>query len=202
MLYHFADCTLDDENFTLTRGGEVQSVEPQVIDLLIFMVQNDGVLISKDELIDKVWAGRIVSDSAISARIAAARRAVGDDGKIQSCIQTVSRRGFQFVADVSKGNETTGHSKQHQIQPTIRYATADDGVKIAFAVSGNGPPLVRLAHHPTHLELDWSEPAARRLFDSIGETHTLIRIDQRGCGLSDLNVYDFSTDRSAKSLMH
>ncbi len=200
MHYRFADCVLDDAAFTLTRGGETQSIEPQVFDLLHLLVRNAGSLISRDRLIDAVWSGRQVSDSAITARIAAARRAVGDDGKAQAIIRTVPRRGIQFVAEVEQNDAESSAVSNISPRPTVRYATADDGVKIAYATSGNGPPLMRAAHHPTHLELEWAEPTERPFFDRLGETHTLIRVDHRGGGLSDLEVDDFSASRSAEDL--
>ena len=204
MKLRFADCVLDDQSFTLTRDGIVQTVEPQVLDLLAFLARNPGVLIDRDRLIEEVWAGRIVSDSAISARISAARKAVGDDGKRQAVIRTVQRRGFQFVAQVSSaenGPDPTVGVAADTASPVIRFATSDDGVKIAYATSGSGPPMLRVAHHPTHIELDWDEPIERALFDEFGRSNTLIRMDQRGCGLSDLDVDDFSTARSAKDML-
>ena len=200
MRYWFADCVLDDTAFTLTRDGEVQSIEPQVFDLLHLLVRNPRKLISRDQLIEAVWSGRQVSDSAITARVAAVRRAVGDDGKAQSIIRTVPRRGIQFVADVAGDDPTAPHVADALPRPTVRYASADDGAKIAYATSGTGPPLLRAAHHPTHLELEWIEPTDRTFFDRLGETHTLIRVDHRGCGLSDLDVDNFSAARSAEDL--
>lgn len=194
----FADCVLDDEAFTLERGGEAVDVEPQVFDLLLALARSRGAVLSRDDLIEAVWGGRIVSDSAISARISAARRAVGDDGKEQRIIRTLPRRGFQFVAEVSGGAAKVASMASGQ---RIRYATADDGVKIAYAVTGSGPPLFRVAHHPTHLELDWAEETERQFFDRLGRQFTFIRLDQRGCGLSDLDVDDFSTERSARDIV-
>lgn len=204
MEYHFADCVLDDQSFTLTRDGEAQSIEPQVFDLVLFLLRNQGSLIDKDRLIEEIWGGRIVSDSAISAAISAVRRAVGDTGKAQAIIRTIPRRGFQFVAQVETVDEPPSPSSpsvQASARPTVRYATADDGAKIAYTVSGSGPPMVRVAHHPTHLELDWDEPVERQLVETFHKNHTMIRWDQRGCGLSDWDVDDFSTGRSVEDLL-
>jgi len=193
----FADCVLDDEAFTLLRGGAGVDVEPQVFDLLLVLARAPGAVLSRDDLIASVWGGRIVSDSAISARISAARSAVGDDGKKQRIIRTLPRRGFQFVAEVSGAAKVAPVSGGQR----IRYATADDGVKIAYAVTGSGPPVFRIAHHPTHLELDWAEGSDRLLFDALSQNHAFIRMDQRGCGLSDLDVDDFSSERTARDIV-
>ncbi|MEL7115659.1 MAG: alpha/beta hydrolase, partial [Pseudomonadota bacterium] len=80
-------------------------------------------------------------------------------------------------------------------------ATADDGTKIAYAVTGTGPPLIRAPHFPTHLELEWSDPFGRPLIDELSQYRTLIRFDQRGGGLSDLDVDDFSAHRYARDLL-
>ena len=84
----------------LRRGGTVVPVEPQVFDVLAYLVQNHGRIISKDELLEAVWQGRIVSDAALNSRISSARRAIGDDGATQTYIRTVHKRGLRFVGDV------------------------------------------------------------------------------------------------------
>jgi DNA-binding winged helix-turn-helix (wHTH) protein len=82
----------------LKRGGEAVDVEPQVFSLLACLVENRGRVVSKDELIEMVWDGRIVSDGTLNTRINSVRRAVGDDGKRQAVIKTFPRRGYRFVA--------------------------------------------------------------------------------------------------------
>lgn len=200
MKYVFSDCVLDTEAHSLLRNGEPRPIEPQVFDLLHLLLKNTGSLVTKEQLIEEIWGGRIVSESAISARIAAARKAVGDDGKQQAIIRTIARRGLQFVAELSKSSATETSVSSPSQHPRIRYATADDGVKIAFAVSGSGPPLLRVAHHPTHVELEWLISTDRALFDALGKSHTLIRMDPRGSGLSDLKVDDYSAARKAKDI--
>ncbi|NNE79242.1 MAG: alpha/beta hydrolase [Silicimonas sp.] len=200
MRYRFSDYTLDTEAHVLLHDGMDQRVEPQVFDLLALLLKNAGSLVTKDQMVDEIWDGRIVSESAISARIAAARKAVGDDGKRQAVIRTVARRGLQFVAQLTEEDNGQAQPARGTAQPRVRYATAEDGFKLAFAVSGEGPPLLRVAHHPTHLELEWTESTERALFDALGERYTLIRMDQRGCGLSDLDTDDFSAQRSAKDM--
>ncbi len=91
---------LDTDRRQLRRGSESVAVEPQVFDLLVHLVQNRDRVVSKDDLIASVWGGRIVSDSTLTSRINAARKAVGDSGEDQKLIGTVARRGFRFVAAV------------------------------------------------------------------------------------------------------
>jgi TolB-like protein len=96
----FGDHTLDDELRELRRGQESVAVEPQVFDLLIYLVQNRDRVVSKADLIASVWGGRIVSDSTLTSRINAARKAVGDSGGKQKLIRTIARKGLRFVGDV------------------------------------------------------------------------------------------------------
>ena len=99
MLLRFASCDLDMDRRELRVRGASTHVEPQVFDLLLYLIANRNHVVSKDEMVDAVWGGRIVSDVTLNSRINAARRAVGDNGKAQALIRTVPRRGFRFVAD-------------------------------------------------------------------------------------------------------
>ena len=96
----FADHTLDPDRRELRRGSEPIAVEPQVFDLLIHLIRNRDRVVSKDVLIASVWDGRIVSESTLTSRINAARRAIGDSGEEQKLIRTIARRGFRFVGEV------------------------------------------------------------------------------------------------------
>jgi TolB-like protein len=93
---------LDTERRELRRGVEFVALEPQVFDLLVYLVRNRGRVVSKDDLIDGVWGGRIVSDSALTTRLNAARRAVSDSGAAQRVIRTLARKGVRFVAKVTE----------------------------------------------------------------------------------------------------
>ena len=100
MQFLFGDHTLDDDRRELLRGSEPIAVEPQVFDLLIYLVQNRDRVVSKDDLIASIWGGRAVSDSTLTSRINAARKAVGDSGVKQKLIRTIARKGLRFVGDV------------------------------------------------------------------------------------------------------
>jgi TolB-like protein len=101
MHWQFHDCVLDEERRELRRAGAMVAIEPQVFDLLAYLIQNRGRVISKDELLQSVWHGRIVSDSALANRINAARSAVGDNGNEQRLIRTFPRKGFRFVGTIA-----------------------------------------------------------------------------------------------------
>ena len=100
MQYCFADHTLDTDRRELRHASDALAVEPQVFDLLVYLVENRDRVVSKDELIASVWGGRIVSDSTLSSRINAARKAIGDSGAQQKLIRTIARKGLRFVGTV------------------------------------------------------------------------------------------------------
>src|SRR6266576_3061136 len=104
MQFSFTNHVLDVGLRELTRGGESVAVEPQVFDLLIYLVENRERVVSKDDLIENIWEGRIVSESTLTSRINAARRAVGDSGKDQAVIRTIARKGFRFVGQLTAPN--------------------------------------------------------------------------------------------------
>src|SRR5882672_2465362 len=99
MQFFFEDHALDVDRRELRRGAQLIAVEPQVFDLLVYLVQNRDRVVSKDDLIEGVWDGRIVSESTLTSRITAARKAVGDSGNDQRLIRTVPRKGIRFVGD-------------------------------------------------------------------------------------------------------
>ena len=106
MLYMFGNHTLDIDRQELRRGGEHVAVEPGVLDLLRYLIQNRDRVVSKDDLIEQVWNGRIVSESTLTSRITAARQAIGDTGSEQRLIRTVSRKGVRFVGEVREGDRS------------------------------------------------------------------------------------------------
>ncbi|WP_198164389.1 winged helix-turn-helix domain-containing protein [Bradyrhizobium jicamae] len=98
--YRFSDYEIDLGQHELRRLGEAVHIEPQVFDLIVHLVRNHDRIVSKDELIETVWNGRIISEAALSSRINGARRALGDNGNDQLFIRTLHKRGFRFVGDV------------------------------------------------------------------------------------------------------
>ena len=100
MLYLFANCALDTDRRELRRADALVPLSPQVFDIIAYFVRNRDHVVSRDDLIDAVWGGRIVSESALTTRINAVRSAIGDSGEQQRLIKTLPRKGFRFVADV------------------------------------------------------------------------------------------------------
>jgi TolB-like protein/Tfp pilus assembly protein PilF len=96
----FGDRLLDTERRELRHGADLVAVQPQVFDLLVHLLVNCDRVVSKDDLVASIWHGRIVSDSTVTSRINAARKAIGDSGDVQKLIRTIPRKGFRFIAEV------------------------------------------------------------------------------------------------------
>ncbi|HXG37033.1 MAG TPA: alpha/beta fold hydrolase [Dehalococcoidia bacterium] len=206
MLYHFAEYELDTRRFELRRGGLRVPIEPQVFDVLAFLVENHDRVVTKDEIMEKVWGDKFISEAALNSRLMAARKAIGDSGREQRLIRTLHGRGFRFVGDVTLQGEdtsspTTGNGQAIKAprgpavtaqRQTIRFCTTSDGVRIAYGTVGEGPPIVKAPNWLTHLEYEWQNPVWRHWWQELAVDHQVIRFDQRGCGLSDWDVEDLS----------
>ena len=120
--YQFAEFEIDLGQQELRRLGAAVHIEPQVFDLIVHLVRNHDRIVSKDELIETIWNGRIISEAALSSRINGARRALGDNGNDQVFIRTLHKRGFRFVGDVQAVN------------------TPEADAKATALVSGDGAP--------------------------------------------------------------
>lgn len=101
MTYRFADCELDEHLYQLRRSGTPVALEPKVFDLLAYLIQHHERVVPKDELLDKLWPGQVVSETALTQCVMAARKAVGDDGNRQHTIKTQHGRGYRFVAPLT-----------------------------------------------------------------------------------------------------
>jgi pimeloyl-ACP methyl ester carboxylesterase/DNA-binding winged helix-turn-helix (wHTH) protein len=207
--FAFFDHRLDTDLRELRRGPEPVAVEPQVLDLLIYLLENRNRVVSKDDLIEAVWNGRIVSDSTLASCINAARSAIGDSGKEQRLIHTLPRKGFRFIGAVDETAKRGAPAASVIAKPPaaiaeprqeIHFCTASDGVRIAYAGVGQGPPLVKAANWLNHLEYDWESPIWRPLLRALAAEHRLIRHDQRGNGLSDWQADDISFDAFVRDL--
>ena len=106
-VWFFGDFVLDLPRYELRRNGVSVPVEPQVFDVLTQLVRHHHRVVTKIELFDAVWGGRFVGEAALSSRIKAVRRALGDDGVSQHVIRTVRGRGYQFVGALRTTDEPT-----------------------------------------------------------------------------------------------
>ena len=197
MRYAFGDVAIDSDRFLIDCRGEQLQVQPQVFDVLVHLIEHRNRVVSKEELLDAVWGDQFVSESALTTRIKEARRAVGDDGVNQAVIRTVHGRGYQFVPELQvEGAEpdpsSPGASGAQRLEQQIRFCTTDDGVRLAYATIGEGPPLVRSAHWLTHVDDDWRSPIWHHWLTDLARGRMFVRYDERGCGLSDHDPAEIS----------
>jgi pimeloyl-ACP methyl ester carboxylesterase/DNA-binding winged helix-turn-helix (wHTH) protein len=193
-VWRFDAFVLDTQRYELRSGDQVIRVEPQVFDVLTELVRNAHRFVTKEELFDSVWGGRFVGEAALTSRIKAARRALGDDGESQRYIRTVRGRGYQFVGTLHGDTAAEPEAAPEPAPPRqhIAFCHAADGVRLAYAVAGEGPPLVRAANWMTHLGYDIESPVWK--VRDLSMTYRFIRYDERGCGLSDWDATDFTFD--------
>jgi pimeloyl-ACP methyl ester carboxylesterase/class 3 adenylate cyclase/DNA-binding winged helix-turn-helix (wHTH) protein len=215
MRYGFGEVTLDTDTYELRTGGRLVDVEPQVFDVLAYLVANRDRVVPKGELLDAVWGDRFVSESALTTRIKQARQAVGDDGQAQRVVRTLHGRGYRFVAPLDGAGPAApepaatapprarhegdgddgqdGHLGQHHhlgfdegIDPIpATHYVTNDGAAIAYQVFGEGPDLVLIEGFTTNVEVQWEHPAIARFLRRLGSFCRVTVLDKRGTGLSD-----------------
>jgi DNA-binding winged helix-turn-helix (wHTH) protein/pimeloyl-ACP methyl ester carboxylesterase len=199
--FSFQNHSVDLNRRELRRDGELVGIEPQVFDLIVYLVQNRNRVVSKDDLIAGVWGGRIVSDSTLTSRINAARKALGDSGDEQRFIKTIPRKGIRFVSDVREDVQSGAPPPIEPIlRQDVRFCTTADHVRIAYAQVGEGRDLVKTANYLNHLEYDWRSPVWRPFLHALTAHHRLTRYDGRGNGLSDWTVQSISFDDFVRDL--
>jgi TolB-like protein/cytochrome c-type biogenesis protein CcmH/NrfG len=127
----FQDHLLDTDLRELSREQVPISMEPQVFDLVVHLMENRDRVVSKDELIDKIWHGRSVSESTLTSRINAARKAIGDSGANQALIRTIARKGFRFVGDVETKSATAALEPRRSVTASQAALALPDRPAIA-----------------------------------------------------------------------
>ena len=137
MRWLFNDYVLDVERRELRCAGALVAIEPQVFDLLVYLIQNRGRVVSRDELLGSVWQGRIVSNSALANRINGARAAIGDSGEDQKLIRTLPRKGFRFVGNVAEENSDPSPTRLGSDRPRPTQPEQPSLVVLPFSDSSS-----------------------------------------------------------------
>jgi pimeloyl-ACP methyl ester carboxylesterase/DNA-binding winged helix-turn-helix (wHTH) protein len=200
LLFFFEDKVLDPNRRELRCKGGLVAVEPQVFDLIVYLIRNRDRVVSKDDLIAGVWDGRIVSDSTLASRINAARRALDDNGDAQRLIRTAARKGVRFVGAVREGQVPSELSAPAVRNQEVTFCRTGEGINLALATVGVGVPLIKVANWLTHIEYDWESPIWSPLLQHLAERCRLVRYDGRGNGLADRDVADISFDAFVRDL--
>ncbi len=142
MIFAFGDQRLDLDRCELRRGGDEVALQPQVFELLTYLLHNRHRVVSKDDLLHVIWDGRAVSDSAFTTRINAVRRAIGDDGASQRLVRTYTGKGFRFIAEVTELPGSASPISAATRSNAVLYREPCDGPSIAMMplsnLSGDG----------------------------------------------------------------
>lgn len=210
MIFAFAEFEIDEPCREVRSSGRTVHVEPQVFDLLVYLIRHRARVVAKAELLEAVWDGRIVSDATLGSRMNAARRAIGDTGEAQKVIRTIARRGFRFVAEVLEYPPWTPPRSQPPsllacingvaARQRVTFCTTPDRIRLAVGRMGTGAPLVKAADWPTHLDDDLRSPLLAPLYLRLAHGHHFVRYDMRGTGLSDRHVADISFEGFVRDL--
>ncbi len=164
----FGPFSLDLRRQELRCGDTIVHVEPQVFDLLVHLIRHRDRVVSKDELLDAIWHGRIVSEAALSSRINAARKAIGDDGESQRLIRTVHKRGFRFVGDVTEMPDAEAAGEATPPPESAAQPTPHDAPPLRPARGGR----------PSIVVLPFASPGAEAdaAYFSYGLTEDIVRM--------------------------
>jgi DNA-binding winged helix-turn-helix (wHTH) protein/esterase/lipase len=200
--YRFGPFHLDVRERRLSRGDEVIPLRLKVFDTLLLLVENAGRLVTKQELLDTVWPETTVEENNLNHNVSVLRKALGEKATGQQYIETVPRVGYRFAAPVDVAVPQTGASAAStaKARQEIRYCTTSEHVRLAYATTGNGPPLVKASNWLTHLDFEWGSPIWRHWYSALSLHHQLVRYDERGNGMSERDVPDVSFDTWVRDL--
>jgi DNA-binding winged helix-turn-helix (wHTH) protein/pimeloyl-ACP methyl ester carboxylesterase len=204
-VYRFGPFLLDVRERRLSCADEIIPLRLKVFDTLRVLVERAGQLVTKQELLDSVWPETTVEENNLNHNVSVLRKALGDGATGQQYIETVPRVGYRFVAPV----ETVGApappsaaspSPAAKPRQEIRYCATSDGVRLAYATAGSGPPLVKASNWLTHLDFEWGSPIWRHWYAALSLHHCLVRYDERGNGMSQRDVPDVNFDTWVRDL--
>ncbi len=182
-VYLFGPFRLEVDEHRLLRDGEVVPLPGKAFELLLALVEGVGTLQKQTALIDRLWPDVVVDPNNLQYTMSLVRRALADAPGV--VVQTVRGQGYRLVADI-ESDATPMKATSRSEEQTIRFCKAHDGARLAYAVMGEGPPLVKAANWLSHLEMDRSGPLWRHWLEYFGERsgRSLLRYDARGNGLS------------------
>jgi len=197
--FGFGPFLLDCERRELSQDGVRVPLGGRAMEILCELASARGDVVSKDRLFERVWPGLSVEDGNIHVHISGLRKALDDGAAGQSFIVTVPGRGYRLIglhATSDSGGQQGDRrdAVRSQIDQKIDYCRTSEGVRLAYATAGSGPPLVKAANWLNHLEYDWESPVWQHVVHGLAQRHTLIRYDARGNGMSDWDVEGLSLE--------
>jgi len=192
--YRFGPFQLDTRERRLSRGCDVIPLRLKVFDTLRVLVENAGRLVTKQELLDTIWPETTVEENNLNHNVSVLRKALGEKATGQQYIETVPRVGYRFAAAVepAEPRAEAAVASAAKTRQDIRFCATSDGVRLAYATIGNGPPLVKASNWLTHLDFEWGSPIWRHWWSALSLHHRVLRYDERGNGMSQRDVHDVS----------
>jgi len=195
-LVRFAGLVLNLDSCMLAReSGEAILLTHGEFAVLRMFVSRPGRVITRDTLLDAFTDRRFEPfDRSVDVLVGKLRRKIETDPKQPCLIVTVPGEGYRFDGLRFMPPGEAVEPERSEAAQTIKYCRAPDGVRIAYAISGSGPFLVKSGNWMNHLEYDWESPIWGHVFRGLSRDHTLVRYDARGNGMSDWDVDRLSLD--------
>jgi len=184
-VYSFGPFRLEEQERRLLRDGSVVPLAGKAFDTLVLLAEGAGALQRQQELMDRLWPDTIVEPNNLQVAISLVRRVLEGAAGVE--LQTVRGQGYRLVADVARSDLGGPVAAPPGASQRTHFCRAPDGARLAYALFGEGPPIVKAANWLSHLELDWKGELSRRWLELLGRGHRLVRYDARGNGLSDWN---------------
>jgi len=202
--YFFSNYFLDVDERRLLRDNEELRLRGKLFDTLRVLVENAGKLVRKDAFMESVWPDSVVEDNNLDYCISQLRKLFHPE----KYIETVPRHGYRFVAPVkniirsaaSQAVAAGGQPITSLPRQDVRFSVTEDGVRLAWASTGDGPPLVKASNWLTHLDFEWGSPIWQHWWTELSKHHRLIRYDERGNGMSQRDVPHVSFDTWVRDL--
>lgn len=206
VLYEFGPFRLDPSQGLLAEGTKNVPLTWKEFRTLLALVESRGEIVSKEELLEKVWPDTYVCEATLAQNVSTLRKQLKDDRATTHYIETVPKRGYRFVARVTEivpkvlGSRRESRNAETPERQEIRFCSTRDGVRIAWASAGSGYPLVKAANWLNHLDYEWESPVWRHWIRVLAEYHRFVRYDERGNGLSDWEAKEMSLEAWVQDL--
>jgi pimeloyl-ACP methyl ester carboxylesterase/DNA-binding winged helix-turn-helix (wHTH) protein len=188
-VYLFGPFRLEVGERRLLRDGELVGLTGKAFDTLQLLVEGAGTLQKQDALMDRLWPHVVVEQNSLQYNVSLVRRALGNVESVE--IETVRGQGYRLLAQVRMLEGAPRVLARDRVVPEtqrVRFCKAHDGARLAYALIGEGPPLVKVANWLSHLEIDWQGPVWRHWLELLSRDRCLVRYDARGNGMSDWRV--------------